>query len=93
MTLTITTLVPSSACNGTITNTASLMSSTPTDNNSTNNQSSASTTCNPQSDIQVTKSVNKSTVNPDGTVTWTITVKNLGPSTATNVKINDDLPA
>ena len=69
------------------------MTSTPTDINTSNNQDNAQTSCNPQSDIQVTKDVSSATVNPNGTVTWTITVKNLGPSTATNVKINDDLPA
>ena len=69
------------------------MTSTPTDTTTSNNQDSAQTSCNPQSDIQVNKDVSSSTVNPDGSVTWTITVKNLGPSTASNVKINDDIPA
>jgi uncharacterized repeat protein (TIGR01451 family) len=93
VTMTITTTVWASACNGTIINTVSLMTSSPTDTNNANNTDTASVSCTPVSDIQVTKDVSSATVNPNGTVTWTIRVKNLGPSTATAVKINDDLPA
>ncbi len=44
-------------------------------------------------DLQLTKDVNAPTFNLGDTVTFTITVTNTGPSTATGVTIRDTLPA
>ena len=46
-----------------------------------------------EADLQVTKSVSPGTVAQGGTVFYTISVVNSGPSTATNVKITDTLPS
>ena len=40
----------------------------------------------------LTKTVDDAAPNVDGTVTFTITVRDLGPSDATNVSISDPLP-
>ncbi len=46
----------------------------------------------PQVDLAVTKTVTPATVVLGGTVTWTVTVTNNGPSTATDVLVVDTLP-
>lgn len=47
----------------------------------------------PAANLLVTKSSDKSTAGVGDTVTYTITVKNEGPSTAKNVKVLDTLPS
>jgi uncharacterized repeat protein (TIGR01451 family)/fimbrial isopeptide formation D2 family protein len=48
----------------------------------------------PNADISVTKSQpSPATVNPGGTITYTVTVTNNGPAIATNVVVTDTLPA
>jgi uncharacterized repeat protein (TIGR01451 family)/fimbrial isopeptide formation D2 family protein len=48
----------------------------------------------PNADLVVTKSQpSPATVNPGGTITYTVTVTNNGPATATNVVVTDTLPA
>jgi len=44
-------------------------------------------------DLELTKTVSDSVVNVGDNVTWTITVQNQGPSTATGVVVGDALPA
>ncbi|MBO0934948.1 DUF11 domain-containing protein [Fibrella sp. HMF5335] len=44
-------------------------------------------------DIQLTKTVSSTAVRTGGMVTYTLTVKNLGPNDATNVDVRDVLPA
>ena len=44
-------------------------------------------------DLQVTKTVDDSTPNVGDTVTFTVSVRNNGPSRATGIQINDSLPA
>ena len=46
----------------------------------------------PSADLSITKTVSPETTHNDTMVTWTITVKNNGPSKAVNVKVNDALP-
>lgn len=46
----------------------------------------------PKVDIEVKKSVSKDVANYEDVVTWTITVKNNGPSDATDVRLKDLLP-
>jgi uncharacterized repeat protein (TIGR01451 family) len=43
-------------------------------------------------DLLISKSSNRGTVKPGQTITYTITVNNLGPATATNTIINDPTP-
>ncbi|WP_152520811.1 COG1361 S-layer family protein [Nocardiopsis halophila] len=40
-------------------------------------------------DVEITKSAEPATVNPDGTITYTITVTNHGPSEAVDVTVHD----
>ena len=44
-------------------------------------------------DLGIVKTVSSSKVKKGDTVTWTITVKNYGPSTAHDVTVTDKLPA
>jgi len=44
-------------------------------------------------DVELIKTVSATSVNVGDEVTWTITVQNQGPSTATNVVVGDALPA
>jgi len=43
-------------------------------------------------DLLLSKSANRGTVKPGQTITYTITVNNLGPATATNTIVNDATP-
>ena len=72
------------------TNVASV--STPGDGNSNNDSSTVVTTLFPKSDLQVSKS-GPDTASADTDVTYTITVTNLGPQDASEVTLNDPIPA
>jgi uncharacterized repeat protein (TIGR01451 family) len=85
---TVTVTAPAS---GTLTNVASSTSAT-TDPSAGNNSSSFITTVTPVADVATTKS-GPASVAGNGLVTYTITVTNLGPSTASNVSVTDTLPA
>ncbi|MBI1741721.1 DUF11 domain-containing protein [Candidatus Acetothermia bacterium] len=87
--ITITVTAPSSG--GTITDIASVNSST-TDSNPNNNTDTEDTTVNPVADLSITKSDNPDPVSANGTLTYTLNVANAGPSTATNVTVTDTLP-
>jgi len=71
-------------------NTASV-TSTSTDPNSANNSSSAVANSS-VSDLAVSKVVSNATPNPGDSVTFTVTVTNLGPDTAANVVVSDSVP-
>jgi uncharacterized repeat protein (TIGR01451 family) len=74
------------------TNTASVRHSDQFDPNGGNN--TASTTETPQqADLAVTKSVSNSKPNVGDTITFTVTLTNHGPDSATNVTVQDLLPA
>src|SRR5207237_5740556 len=62
------------------------------DANAGNNSSSATETPQ-QADLAVLKSVNNLTPNVGDTVTFTVTLTDNGPNTATNVQVTDLLPA
>jgi len=88
VTLTITATVVSSSAQ---TNTASVSHSDQFDPNAGNNSASATET--PQhADLQVAKTVSNATPNVGDTITFTVTVTNLGPDTAANVELTDLLP-
>ena len=77
---------------GAKTNTATITSEDQPDTNLTNNTASATVT--PQeSDLELTKTVDDSTPAVGQNVNFTITVTNIGPSTATHVVTTDALPA
>ncbi|WP_143198727.1 DUF11 domain-containing protein, partial [Bradyrhizobium sp. AS23.2] len=74
------------------TNTATIFHSDQSDPNSGNN--SASVTVTPQqADLQLAKTVSNPTPNVGDTITFTVTLSNVGPTTATNVSVQDLLPA
>ncbi len=75
-----------------VTNTASITNSDTPDPNDGNNSSSV-TIPSASADLVIEKSVNNSVPNVDTEVTFTVTVSNNGPDTATNIRINDILPA
>jgi uncharacterized repeat protein (TIGR01451 family) len=94
-TYTISATAPAS---GTLANKVSSTSAT-TDPNAANNDGSAtasqvSTTITPLTSADVvTTATGPASVNPNGSITYTITVTNNGPSAAANVSVTDVLPA
>jgi len=77
---------------GNYTNTATV-SGSQLDNNPANNTSSASAGAVPQADLEITKTANTATPLVGGQITFTLTAKNNGPSTAASVNVFDNLPA
>ncbi len=86
------TIVVTPTTTGTKSNTASVTSSV-NDPNTSNNSSTASTTVNPSANLSIIKTDSPDPANAGGTLTYTITVSNAGPSSATNVMVTDTLPA
>src|SRR5262249_1053609 len=74
------------------TNAASVSRSDQFDPNTGNNSASATETPQ-QADLQVSKTVSDPTPNVGQTITYTVTVTNSGPDAATNVTLQDILPA
>ena len=73
-------------------NTASISHADQFDPNPANNTDTASV--NPQhADLALLKTVSDSTPNVGDTITYTVTLVNNGPSTATSVEVSDPLPA
>jgi len=85
-----------SAQGGSFTNIASGITGTfdpnPTNNNGTATNSQVVTTVTPLADVAIFKT-GSATIAAGGTLTYTITATNSGPSTATNVVVQDNLPA
>lgn len=57
-----------------------------------NNTVSDANSVTPQADLQVTKVATRGVAGPGESVTYTVTVRNLGPSPAVNVVVTDTLP-
>ncbi len=87
-TITVRTSVPPDSTLSSVTDVATVASPT-SDPDPSNNVSSASSGVERSADLSITKSASPSTVTPGGAVTFTITVANAGPSTATSVAITD----
>ena len=85
------TLVATAASTSGVTNTASRSGGAPPDCNAANNSASQTVT-GQQADIQVTQAVSNATPLYGSNTTFTVTVTNLGPSTATGVNVTDLLP-
>ena len=76
---------------GAVTNTAAV-SANETDLVTSNNSNSVVTTVNPLADLKVTKAENSHPVTAGSNLSYTITVRNDGPSTSTSVVLTDNLP-
>ena len=74
------------------TNTATISASDQFDPNPGNNTASATVTPQ-QADLALTKTVSNPTPNVGDSVTFTVTLTNNGPNTATEVQVSDLLPA
>ena len=83
----------SGAVNLSRTNTAYAYSTDIADTDPGNNASSVTTTITPVIDLRVDKQAAPDPVNAGGPLTYTLTVINDGPSTATDVVVEDVLPA
>lgn len=90
-TVTITATVGASATSP-ISNTATV-TGTETDSDSSDNTSTTSTVATPQVDLAITQTDSPDPVIAGNQLTYTITVTNNGPSTATNVTVTDVLPS
>jgi uncharacterized repeat protein (TIGR01451 family) len=91
-TVTITsTYAVSPSASGSVSNTATV-SSTTTDPTPGNNSSTSTATIGASADIGIVKA-GPSTATPGSDVTYTLTVTNNGPSTATGVTVTDALPS
>lgn len=82
----------SPAATGTLSNSATV-SSAVTDPNPANNSATDTNTLTPQADLGLTKTDGVTTVVPGGSVTYTITASNAGPSNAPGSTVADTLPA
>lgn len=82
----------SAAATGTLSNTATV-SSTVTDPNPANNSATDTDTLTPQADLTIAKTDGVTTAAPGGSVTYTITAGNAGPSNAPGATVADTFPA
>lgn len=93
ITYTVTLVIPSSAT-GDLVNTANIeLPAGVTDTNSGNNIATDTDTQNSQAAISVTKDDGVTEYVPGGTLTYTITVTNTGPSDALGVSVSDPKPS
>jgi uncharacterized repeat protein (TIGR01451 family) len=91
--VTIAYTVPASTPAGTQTNEALVLSSGVTDPNGTNNSASDTNTVATSADLSITKGDSPDPVTAGTDLTYTITVRNDGPSDAQSVSLADILPA
>ncbi|MEM1334983.1 MAG: hypothetical protein AAGG08_16155, partial [Actinomycetota bacterium] len=78
---------------GTVSNTATIQSSSVTDPVPGNNSASDTNTLSPSADVGVTKTNGTTTSLPGAVTVYTIVASNAGPSTAPSVTLNDTFPA
>jgi uncharacterized repeat protein (TIGR01451 family) len=90
ITITIVAKVATNA-EGTLVNTATVAA--PKEINLTNNTDSVSNSVTPRIDLQITKIDSQDPVEPGSQFTYTLTIKNNGPSNATGVVVTDTMPA
>ena len=82
----------SSAATGSLSNTATVSSAVP-DPAPANNSATDTDTLTPSADLAITKTDGVTTATPGGSVTYTITASNAGPSNATGATVADTFPA
>lgn len=80
------------AATGTISNTASVASTT-LDPNLSNNTATTNTTVSPLADLSIVKTATPSPVNAGAQLIYTLVITNNGPSTATNIVVTDSVPS
>ncbi|MFZ5863100.1 MAG: DUF11 domain-containing protein [Nitrospirota bacterium] len=85
-------VTPTAAAAGTLSNTATVTSSV-SDPNTSNNSSTTGTTVNPAANLSIIKSDSPDPVLAGQNLTYSITVTNNGPSSATGVTVTDTFPA
>ena len=85
-------LCPEVLCGTAVVNTAAI-SATTVDPLTANGTSSATTTAQAQADVAIAKSASATAVNPGGTIIYTLTVTNGGPSNSAGTTVTDALPA
>jgi uncharacterized repeat protein (TIGR01451 family) len=78
---------------GTLSNTATVSGGAAGDSNTGNNSATDTDTLTPQADVAVTKTDGVTTATPGGSVTYTITASNAGPSNAPGSTVADTFPA
>lgn len=66
--------------------------STPNNNSATEDDQSSITVTPQRADLSLTKTVDNAAPNPDGTVNFTLNLRNAGPGAATNISVTDLLP-
>jgi uncharacterized repeat protein (TIGR01451 family) len=86
------TVTNGATCGSTISNSASLTTTTPESNAGNNQSNTVTTTVNCEGDLSITKS-GPGTVTRSSTVSYSVTVTNNGPSDAQGVTISDAVPA
>ncbi|MEH3052403.1 MAG: isopeptide-forming domain-containing fimbrial protein [Patulibacter minatonensis] len=91
-TVTIRATVDRAAAESPVSN-AARASGTEFDPDTANNLATATTTVGPSTDLQLTKSVDRTSAAIGDTLTYTLTARNDGPSAATGVVVSDALPA
>ena len=85
--------VDAGTAGSTITNTVTNVTLDQVDSNTTPDDLSESVTVGNSTDLVITKIVDNGTPDEGDTVTFTVTVTNNGPAQASNVSIDDALPA
>jgi uncharacterized repeat protein (TIGR01451 family) len=83
----------SAAATGTLSNTATVGSSSVSDPTPGNNSATDTDMLAPNADLAITKTDGVTTATPGGSVTYTITSSNSGPSNATGATVADTFPA
>jgi len=78
---------------GTLTNTASVLASVlDVEPDTSDNQDTDTTALTPQADLAIAKNGSPASVAPGSTLTYTITVNNIGPSAVTSATVTDTFP-
>ncbi len=83
----------SAAATGTLSNTATVTNGATSDSSAANNSATDTDTLIAQADLAVTKTDGVTSATPGGSVTYTITASNAGPSNATGATVADTFPA
>jgi uncharacterized repeat protein (TIGR01451 family) len=83
----------SASATGTLSNTATVSGGATGDSNSSNNSATDTDTLTPLADLAVTKTDGVTTAMAGGSVTYTITASNAGPSNAPGATVADTFPA
>ncbi|MBW8874591.1 MAG: ExeM/NucH family extracellular endonuclease [Acidobacteria bacterium] len=82
----------SASATGSLSNTATVSNGMTSDSNAANNSATDTDTLTPQADLAITKTDGVTTATPGGSVTYTITASNAGPSNAPGSTVADTFP-